>query len=53
MIRRKRHAGEIAHAELQLGDGLPTVEIALPLEHAVRKGDLLQVKLASVRLFAA
>ena len=38
-------------AELSLADGLPTVEIELPLDRTVRKGDVLPVVLATVRLF--
>ena len=33
--------------------GLPTVEIELALDHAVARGDVLPVRLAKIRLFAA
>jgi sulfate transport system ATP-binding protein len=48
-----RRTGPARRAELSLGEGLPTVEIELPARHALRKGESLQVRLATVRLFAS
>jgi sulfate transport system ATP-binding protein len=48
-----RRTGPARRAELALAPGLPTVEIELPLDHAVAKGDILPVRLARIRLFAA
>ena len=47
-----RRTGPARRAELVLAEGLPTVEIELPLDHAVAKGDILPVRLARIRLFA-
>jgi sulfate transport system ATP-binding protein len=47
-----RRTGPARRAELFLADGLPNVEIELPVDHAVRKGDILPVALATVRLFS-
>jgi sulfate transport system ATP-binding protein len=48
-----RRTGPARRAELVLAEGLPTVEIELPLDHAVARGDILPVRLAKIRLFAA
>ncbi len=48
-----RRSGPARHAELVLAEGLPTVEIELPLDCAVARGDVLAVKLATIRLFAS
>jgi sulfate/thiosulfate transport system ATP-binding protein len=48
-----RRTGPARRAELELAPGLPTVEIELPLDHAVARGDVLSVRLAKIRLFAA
>ena len=48
-----RRTGPARRAELALADGLPTVEIELPLGYAVARGDVLPVTLATVRLFAS
>jgi sulfate transport system ATP-binding protein len=48
-----RRTGLARRAELELAPGLPTVEIELPLDHAVARGDVLSVRLAKIRLFAA
>ncbi|MGZ3339418.1 MAG: sulfate/molybdate ABC transporter ATP-binding protein [Reyranella sp.] len=48
-----RRTGPARRAELVLAPGLPTVEIELPLDHAVVRGDILPVRLAKIRLFAA
>ena len=48
-----RRTGPARRAELVLAEGLPTVEIELPLDHAVARGDILPVRLARIRLFAA
>ena len=48
-----RRTGPARRAELELAPGLPTVEIELPLDHAVARGDILPVRLARIRLFAA
>jgi sulfate transport system ATP-binding protein len=47
-----RRTGPARRAELFLAEGLPTVEIELSVDHAVRKGDILPVALATVRLFS-
>jgi sulfate transport system ATP-binding protein len=47
-----RRTGPARRAELVLAQGLPTVEIELPLDHAVARGDILPVRLAKIRLFA-
>jgi sulfate transport system ATP-binding protein len=47
-----RRTGPARRAELVLAPGLPTVEIELPLDHAVGRGDILPVRLAKIRLFA-
>jgi sulfate transport system ATP-binding protein len=46
-----RRVGASRRAELSLGEGLPPVEIDLPAGQAVRRGDLLPVVLAHLRLF--
>jgi sulfate transport system ATP-binding protein len=48
MVRR---TGPARRAELTLAEGLPAIEIELPVESRVRKGDMLKVRLATVRLF--
>jgi sulfate transport system ATP-binding protein len=48
-----RRTGPARRAELVLAEGLPTVEIELPLDHTVAKGDVLPVRLATVRLFTS
>ena len=48
-----RRTGPARRAELVLAEGLPTVEIELPLDHAVARGDVLRVRLATVRLFTS
>jgi sulfate transport system ATP-binding protein len=48
-----RRTGPARRAELVLAQGLPTVEIELPVDHAVARGDVLPVRLAKIRLFAA
>jgi len=47
-----RRTGPARRAELVLAPDLPTVEIELPLDHAVARGDVLPVRLAKIRLFA-
>jgi sulfate transport system ATP-binding protein len=48
-----RRTGPARRAELVLAEGLPAVEIELPLDRVVRKGDVLPVVLATVRLFSS
>jgi len=48
-----RRTGPARRVELALGDGLPPVEIELPLDHAVGKGDVLPITFATFRLFTA
>ena len=48
-----RRTGPARRAELALADGLPTVEIELPVRCSVSKGDLLPVTLSTVRLFTS
>jgi len=40
-------------AELMLGDGLPGIEIELPADISVARGDVLAVQFRTVRLFSA
>jgi len=46
-----RRVGAVRRAEVALADSLPTVEIALPADSPVRRGDPLQVRFATLRLF--
>jgi sulfate/thiosulfate transport system ATP-binding protein len=48
-----RRTGPARRVELTLGEGLPPVEIELPLDHAVGKGDVLTITFATFRLFTA
>ena len=48
-----RRVGSVRRAELILEDGLPSVEVTLPLEHAVLKGEELHLNLLTMRLFSA
>ncbi len=46
-----RRTGPARRAELLLDDGLPPVEIELPLRQTVRKGQMVHVRLLSLRLY--
>ncbi len=46
-----RRVGSARRAELSLDEQLPSVEITLPLEHAVVRGQELHVSLLTMRLF--
>jgi sulfate transport system ATP-binding protein len=46
-----RRVGSARRAELSLEEQLPSVEITLPLEHAVVRGQELHVSLLTMRLF--
>jgi len=48
-----RRTGPARRAELVFANDLPTVEIELPLGHAVAKGDVLSVRFTTLRLFAS
>ena len=48
-----RRSGTSRRAELSLADDLPTVEIELPDGRTVRRGEVLPVVLATVRLFTS
>ena len=48
-----RRTGPARRAELELAENLPPIEIELPLDHAVARGDILSVRLAKIRLLAA
>ena len=48
-----RRTGPARRAELVLDEGLPPVEIELPLDHPVARGDVLRVRLATIRLFTS
>ncbi len=48
-----RRVASVRRAELTLEEGLPSVEITLPLEHAVRRGEELHLNLLTMRLFQA
>ena len=47
-----RRSGSTRRVELALADDLPVVEMDLPPSLNVRKGDVLRVRLANLRLFA-
>jgi len=46
-----RRTGPARRAEIQFDDGLPPVEIELPLGQALRKGQTVHVRLLSLRLY--
>ena len=46
-----RRTGPARRAELLFADALPTVEMELPLDRTIAKGDLLSVRFATLRLF--
>jgi sulfate transport system ATP-binding protein len=46
-----RRTGPARRAELLFGDGLPSVEIELPLDRSVHKGQAVHVRLLALRLF--
>ncbi|CAN5537025.1 sulfate/molybdate ABC transporter ATP-binding protein [soil metagenome] len=46
-----RRTGPARRAELTFADALPTVEIELPLGHAIAKGDVVPVRFTALRLF--
>jgi sulfate transport system ATP-binding protein len=48
-----RRVGATRRAELRLEDNLPSVEVTLPLEHAVLRGEELHLNLLTMRLFQA
>jgi sulfate/thiosulfate transport system ATP-binding protein len=48
-----RRSGTSRRAELSLSDDLPTVEIELPDGRSFRRGDVLPVRLGTVRLFTS
>lgn len=48
-----RRSGPARRAELSLADDLPGVEIELPAGHGARKGDVLSIAFASIRLFTS
>ena len=48
-----RRTGGTRRAELALADDLPSVEVDLPADSVVGKGDVLSVMLATVRLFSS
>jgi len=48
-----RRVGAARRAEVILEDGLPSVEVTLPLEHPVVKGQELLLNLLTMRLFPA
>ena len=48
-----RRRGPVRRVELLFGDGLPTVEIEVPLESCVRRGQRVPLRLVTPRLFAA
>ncbi len=47
-----RRVGSARRAELMLDEKLPSVEVTLPLEHAVTKGEQLHLNLLTMRLFS-
>ena len=47
-----RRVGSSRRAELVLEENLPSVEVTLPLEHAVVRGDELHLNLLTMRLFS-
>jgi sulfate transport system ATP-binding protein len=48
-----RRSGTSRRAELSLGDDLPTVEIELPEGRSVRRGEVLPIAFATLRLFTS
>jgi len=52
-VSATRRVGQMRRAEIVLAEGLPPVEMALPLEFAVQRGDELRVCLLAVRIFPA
>jgi sulfate/thiosulfate transport system ATP-binding protein len=46
-----RRTGPARRAELLFADALPTVEMELPLDRTIAKGDLLSVRFETLRLF--
>ncbi|MDC7786001.1 sulfate/molybdate ABC transporter ATP-binding protein [Rhodoplanes sp. TEM] len=46
-----RRAGPARRAELRLADGVPPVEIELPADVSVARGDVMHVRLRTMRLF--
>jgi len=50
-VAATRRVGQSRRAELVLADGLPPVEMALPLDLNVQRGDDLRVRLVKVRIF--
>ncbi|RAI43408.1 sulfate ABC transporter ATP-binding protein [Rhodoplanes roseus] len=48
-----RRAGPARRAELLLADGLPTIEIELPADLTVARGEILHVQFRTLRLFPA
>ena len=51
-VKTVRRTGAARRAEVSLDAGLPTIEIELPLEHAVAQGDMLRIVLSTRRLFS-
>ena len=48
-----RRTGPARRAELALAEGLPNVEIELPVDCAVARGDVLPIRLVTQRLFVS
>jgi sulfate transport system ATP-binding protein len=48
-----RRTGPARRAEISFADKLPTVEVELPAGYVVRRGDVLPVSFATIRLFAS
>lgn len=48
-----RRVGSARRAEVILDQGLPSVEVTLPLEHSVERGQELLVNLLTMRLFSS
>jgi sulfate transport system ATP-binding protein len=46
-----RRAGAARRAEVELAQGLPAVEVVLPADSTLRRGDTLAVRFATLRLF--
>ena len=51
-VKAVRRIGARRRAELWVDASFPTIEIDLPLEHAVAQGDMLRIALSTKRLFS-
>jgi sulfate transport system ATP-binding protein len=52
IVTATRRTGPARRVELSLGDGLPMVEMEVPLARKLGRGDILSVGLGTIRLFS-